>query len=97
MQKYNDEQVQQGLAEASGWQLDANGEIFKQYQFANFVEALAFVNKIGALAEEMGHHPDITINYNRVKLSVTTHDAGGLSELDFKLANRANDLNNAKD
>lgn len=92
MQKYNDNQIQAGLLEASGWQLDSQGEIFKQYQFANFVEALAFVNKIGALAEELEHHPDITINYNKVKLSVTTHDAGGLTALDFKLATKANDL-----
>ena len=93
MQAYTQAQIQTALNQeaVAGWQLDeASGEIFKQYQFENFVEALEFVNRIGAIAEELGHHPDITINYNRVKLSVSTHDANGLTELDFKLAGRAN-------
>ena len=93
MQAYTQAQVEAALGQetVAGWQRDeASGEIFKQYQFENFVQALEFVNRVGAIAEELGHHPDITINYNRVKLSVITHDAGGLTELDFKLAARAN-------
>ncbi|MEO0407220.1 MAG: 4a-hydroxytetrahydrobiopterin dehydratase [Cyanobacteria bacterium P01_A01_bin.135] len=54
--------------------------------FTDFVEAIAFVNSLVAPAEALGHHPDITINYNRVSLELTTHDAGGLTELDFQLA-----------
>jgi 4a-hydroxytetrahydrobiopterin dehydratase len=91
MEAYTQEQVQQALAQTEGWQLDTNsGEIYRQYQFGNFMEALAFVNKIGEVAEELGHHPDITIKYNKVSLSVTTHDAGGLTDKDFTLARRAN-------
>lgn len=95
MQKYTDEQVQDALRDASveGWQLDAaNGEIFKTYTFKDFVDSMQFVNKVADIAEELGHHPDILITYNKVKLSVVTHDAGGLSELDFKLAARTNSL-----
>ncbi len=95
MQAYTSEQVQTALSEAgtAGWQLDpSNGEISKQFKFENFLQSLDFVNKVGAIAEELGHHPDITINYNRVKLSVVTHDAGGLTELDFTLATRVNQL-----
>ncbi len=95
MKAYTPAEVQAALSEATvaGWQLHATtGEIFKQFKFENFVAALEFVNKIGVIAEELQHHPDITINYNRVNLSVTTHDAGGLSALDFKLAARANGL-----
>ncbi len=91
MQAYSKEQVEKALAAAEGWQLNSEkGEIYRQYQFGNFVEALAFVNKIGAIAEELGHHPDITIKYNKVLLSVVTHDAGGLTDNDFTLALRAN-------
>ncbi len=89
---YSPAQVQAGLAQVQGWSVNSQGEIEKRFKFENFVQALAFVNKVGALAEEMQHHPDITINYNRVTLSVTTHDVGGLSPKDFDLAARANQL-----
>ncbi|MDJ0528931.1 MAG: 4a-hydroxytetrahydrobiopterin dehydratase, partial [Microcystis sp. M53600_WE12] len=56
------------------------------FKFNNFIEAIAFVNRLVTPAESLGHHPDITINYNRVTLSLTTHDVGGLSNLDFDLA-----------
>lgn len=81
------------LKETGKWELNSKtGEIFAKFQFRDFLEALAFVNKVGALAEELGHHPDITITYNRVVLSVITHDAGGLTEKDFSLANKVNQL-----
>jgi 4a-hydroxytetrahydrobiopterin dehydratase len=92
MQAYTDEQVWSALDKLEGWRLDpGNGEIYKQFKFENFVKALEFVNKVGVIAEEMGHHPDIVINY-RVKLNLITHDAPGLTELDFTLAARANQL-----
>jgi len=56
------------------------------YEVANFVEAVDFVNQIVEPAESMGHHPDLTIRYNQVDISLTTHDAGGLTALDFELA-----------
>jgi len=93
VQAYNEAQLKENLANIQGWQLNpANGEIYREYQFGNFVEALTFVNKVGEIAEELGHHPDITIRYNKVLLSVITHDAGGLTEKDFTLAQRANAL-----
>ena len=55
-------------------------------RFRDFREALAFVNRVGGLAEAAGHHPDIDIRYNTVTLALTTHDAGGLSAKDFDLA-----------
>ena len=65
----------------------------KEYRFKNFKEALAFVNKVGALAEEEGHHPDMQLfGWNKVKLSLTTHSIGGLSENDFILASKVNVL-----
>ena len=61
-------------------------EIRRTYRFRDFREALAFVNRVGDLAERAAHHPDIDIRYNAVTLALTTHDAGGLSDKDFELA-----------
>jgi 4a-hydroxytetrahydrobiopterin dehydratase len=66
--------------------------ISKKFVFVNFVEAMRFVNRVARLAEAANHHPDITINYNRVKLVLTTHDEGGLTMKDFRLAGRINKL-----
>lgn len=64
-------------------------KIEKEYKFKNFKEALSFVNKVGDLAESEGHHPDINLhNWNKVKLTLSTHAIGGLSENDFILASK---------
>ena len=68
-----------------GWELAFN-EIKKTYVFGDFAEALVFVNRVGELAEEADHHPDILIKFNRVTLELSTHSAGGITELDFSLA-----------
>ncbi|HMD76484.1 MAG TPA: 4a-hydroxytetrahydrobiopterin dehydratase [Terracidiphilus sp.] len=70
-----------------GWQIE-NGELVRTFQFEDFCAALCFVNRVADLAEEAGHHPDIDIRYNRVRLGLVTHDAGGLTVKDFDLAAR---------
>jgi 4a-hydroxytetrahydrobiopterin dehydratase len=77
--------IAQALGQAPGWER-AGGEIRRTYRFRDFREALAFVNRVGELAERAGHHPDIDIRYGAVTLALTTHDAGGLSARDFDLA-----------
>ena len=62
---------------------------FVNLELGDFRAALGFVNRVGDLAEEAGHHPDIDIRYNRVRLALVTHDAGGLTSKDFDLAARA--------
>jgi len=79
--------VKRHLTRITGWKQVGNA-IQKQYTFANFKEAMFFVNSVAGLAEKAGHHPDITVNYNRVTLSLSTHDAGGLTGKDFDLAKR---------
>ena len=74
-----------GLARLPGW-VRAGRAIARTYRFEDFRGALAFVNRVGAVAERQQHHPDIDIRYNEVTLSVWTHDAGGLTERDFRLA-----------
>ena len=70
------------------WRIEG-GELTRIFVFKDFAAALAFTNRVGALAEAAGHHPDIDIRYNRVRLALVTHDAGGLTELDFRLATGA--------
>ena len=75
------------LASLTGWDLVAGKRIQKEYTFKDFARALAFVNRVGAIAEAEGHHPDILIHsWNRVRLDIFTHVIGGLSENDFILA-----------
>lgn len=69
------------------------GRIQRKFEFKNFKEALDFVNKVGRLAEEEDHHPDIFIhNYKKVDITLSTHAIGGLSENDFIMAAKINDL-----
>ena len=79
------------LSKLGNWAL-RQSIISRKFVFANFVQAIRFVNRVARLAEAANHHPDITINYNRVKLSLTTHDEGGLTMKDFRLAGRINKL-----
>jgi 4a-hydroxytetrahydrobiopterin dehydratase len=83
--------AQTRLTQLPGWQIES-GELVRTLQFKDFVAALEFVNLIGKLAEVAGHHPDIDIRYNRVRLALVTHDAGGLTEKDFDLAAQAQNL-----
>ncbi|HAB98762.1 MAG TPA: 4a-hydroxytetrahydrobiopterin dehydratase [Parachlamydiales bacterium] len=69
-----------------GWKIIEEHHLEKEYVFKNFSEALAFTNKIGALAEEEGHNPDILLSYGKVKVLLWTHKANGLTESDFILA-----------
>jgi len=75
------------LASLTGWSLSDATRIQKEFAFKDFARALAFVNRVGAIAEAEGHHPDILIHsWNRVRLEIWTHAIDGLSENDFILA-----------
>jgi 4a-hydroxytetrahydrobiopterin dehydratase len=91
MQVFSAEEARSRLGALPGWKIE-EGMLVKTFQFKNFRTALHFVNRVGDVAEEAGHHPDIDIRYNRVRLSLTTHDAGGLTEKDFDLAGQAQKL-----
>lgn len=71
---------------AKGWQIIDDHHLEKEYLFKNFSEALAFTNKLGEIAEQEGHHPDILLSYGKVKIQLWTHKINGLSESDFILA-----------
>jgi 4a-hydroxytetrahydrobiopterin dehydratase len=80
-----DEDVRRRLADLSGWERH-DGEIRKTYSLDSFPAAMAFANRVAGLAEAADHHPDILIQYSKVTLTLSSHDAGGLTERDFRLA-----------
>jgi 4a-hydroxytetrahydrobiopterin dehydratase len=73
------------------WKVE-NGELVRTFQFEDFRGSMRFVNQVADLAEAAAHHPDIDIRYNRVRLALVTHDAGGLTAKDFDLAALADKL-----
>jgi 4a-hydroxytetrahydrobiopterin dehydratase len=75
-----------------GWQIVREHHLEKEYKFKNFREALDFTNKVGQLAEEQGHHPDIYLAWGKVKVTIWTHKIDGLTESDFVLAAKADRL-----
>ena len=81
-----DEEIEQRLSELGDWHREGT-EIEKTYEFDDFATAMEFVNDVARLAERYDHHPDIDIRYNKVHLSLSTHSDGGLTNLDFTLAN----------
>ncbi|MBW4652974.1 MAG: 4a-hydroxytetrahydrobiopterin dehydratase [Kaiparowitsia implicata GSE-PSE-MK54-09C] len=84
-------EIQTRLSQLSDWSLDGMS-IQSVKTFDGFVEAIAFVNKLVEPAETAGHHPDIAISYNKVTITLTTHDAGGLTPKDFEMAETINHL-----
>ena len=85
MATMSDTEVKAALADLPGWEL-SGGDIVKEYKFADFVAAIAFVNQLADRAEAANHHPDIDIRWNKVKLALSTHSEGGLTRNDFALA-----------
>lgn len=83
--KLTEEEIASSLAELEGWKEDG-GWLKKRFDFRNFAESLAFVNKIGDIAEGADHHPDITFGWGYAEIELTTHDKNGLTALDFALA-----------
>ena len=83
----------EALSSLSGWSLRSDElAITRDFKFANFGEAWAFMSRVALLAEKMDHHPEWSNVYNRVSITLTTHDAGGLSERDVKMAGVINRL-----
>lgn len=86
-------EYQRQLPEA--WEVKDNRKISKKFLFDDFKQAMAFVNRVADLAEEQGHHPDIYIYYSKVKLELWTHAIGGLSENDFIMAAKIEEIKDA--
>lgn len=87
------EQVAPLLAQIEGWNVVDNHHLEKSYKLKNFAEALALVNRIGAIAEQQKHHPDLTLAWGKVGVKVWTHKIDGLTESDFVLAAKCDQAN----
>ncbi len=74
------------LEKVAGWQVFEGKKIYKEFKFPDFEKALAFVNQVGRIAEEEGHHPDVRLSWGKVLVELSTHAISGLSENDFILA-----------
>lgn len=88
MEKLTEEQVKSELERLPEWSA-AGDQIQRTYQFEDFAQSIRFVNQVAEAAESAQHHPDILIRYNKVTLSLSTHDAGGITPKDFALARQA--------
>lgn len=85
--------IEANLKAHPGWTLNDGGQLQRDYTFENFVRSLVFVNAVGHLAEAVNHHPDILIyDYKNVRLTMMSHDVGGITARDFKLIALIDDL-----
>jgi len=84
-------EIDLALQDLPGWTRNGNA-IQRLFRFDNFVQAMEFVNKIAYAAEAANHHPDIVINYNQVTLALISHDSGGVTQRDIRMARKINDM-----
>ena len=91
MQALDNDTIRERLGEIPGWSLE-DDKLTREFTFEDFVEAFAFMTAVALEAEKAGHHPEWFNVYNRVRVQLTTHDAGGISDKDFALAARMNGL-----
>ncbi len=91
VEKLSEAQIEAGLESHPAW-VELNGEIQRTFEFEDFLGAMKFVNQVAEYAEREQHHPDILIRYNKVTLSVSTHDANGITQKDFDLADATDKL-----
>ncbi|MCG9895663.1 MAG: 4a-hydroxytetrahydrobiopterin dehydratase [Fimbriimonadaceae bacterium] len=89
--RLSDEALNQGLESLTGWDLQ-DGMLRREFTFAAYASGVVFAAAVGHVADGMDHHPDILIGYRKVVVSTVTHDAGGLTELDLRLARRISEL-----
>jgi len=87
----SDDEIASRLKETVGWVAE-DGKLIRKYKFANFAESLAFVNRVGEIAEKADHHPDITFGWGYAEIATTTHDRGGITGVDFTLAKKIGQL-----
>ena len=87
----SDDEIQERLKQVRGWKREGDS-LVREFKFEDFQASVDFVNRITPPAEEMNHHPDISISWNKVNLTLSTHSEGGITENDFELASRIDPL-----
>jgi 4a-hydroxytetrahydrobiopterin dehydratase len=91
IEKMSMEEVHAGLEKLSGWELK-DQKLYRQLKFKNFGQAFGFMTQAAIIAEKINHHPEWSNVYNRVTIFLTTHEAGGISQQDFELAQQINEV-----
>ena len=87
MSKLRESEIEAMLAESPEWELDTDsGAIVRNLEFPTFADAIAFINRIAPIADEHDHHPDIDIRYRRLRVALISHDVGGLTSRDRRMA-----------
>ncbi len=89
--KLGEGEIKAKLASLPGWSLD-QGKLHREFRFATFVEAFAFLTKVALFAEKRDHHPDLVVTWGKVDVSWTTHDAGGVTQLDVEMAEKSDSV-----
>jgi len=84
--KLTTEEINAALFEMTEWSVNEKGELYRKFKFENFAAALAFINKVGEIAERHDHHPDICFGWGYADISLITHDRGGLTDFDLAVA-----------
>jgi 4a-hydroxytetrahydrobiopterin dehydratase len=83
--RLSDDEIRSGLEKLPGWERE-DDEIQKHYELASFPDAIAFVTRVGFLAEKANHHPDLDVRWRKVRVALSTHDEGGITGRDLALA-----------
>ncbi len=91
MPPLEEEEISSLLKQVSGWGLK-EGHVYKKFKFKDFIEAMKFVNSVADIAEQEGHHPDICVHYSKIEIEIWTHAINGLSENDFILAAKIDEI-----
>lgn len=86
-----DKKIAEEISKLTEWKI-VDEKLNRVFEFDSFIDAFAFMTKVAIVAEKVNHHPELFNVYNRVVIDLTTHDAGGIGELDIKLAKKINDL-----
>jgi len=89
--KLSEQEIASKLEGLKGWSIE-NAKLHKQFEFKSFVHAFGFMTSVALIAESMNHHPEWFNVYNKVSIDLTTHDAGGISNLDFEFASKVEGL-----
>jgi len=90
-QKLTSEQIDAALAQIPGWTVH-EGKLHREFQFADFIEAFGFMTRAALIAQTMDHHPEWFNVYNKLRIDLSSHDAGGITQRDINLARKLNDL-----
>lgn len=91
LEKLSEQQIREELSKLSGWSI-INGKLHKDFQFKDFIEAFGFMSQAAIYIEKMNHHPEWFNVYNKIKIDLITHDAGGITQNDISLARTLNSL-----